>query len=318
MSRAFHSIALLAAWALLSLGALGAAGSAEARSTIKKSDLRFDLSPLSRAARASLKKIDVLLLTDENLYLVWKLEKRPKLADVIVVACSPACLSTDVLGALADWAKGGGGLFLEASAAYMASRFLLPEGYFLEPVYLDVARDRGYAWLDPRSPLTTNVRQIRNELWCSRDGRGRLRLRSTSEPERSLEKALFDLGETCLPVLTWNPQPRDATPETSAFGNPADSADGTAVTSGDVLETAPEDGPAPAADGTVTALEAGMPVLFVSTYEGARVVWYAHDFRARSDDCSPEYDDLRLWSNLVHWLARREPAGHSPDSSSAR
>lgn len=312
MSRAFHSIALLAAWALLSLGALGAAGSAEARSTIKKSDLRFDLSPLSRAAKASLKKIDVLLLTEENLHRVWKLEKRPKLADVIVVACSPACLSTDVLEALADWAKGGGGLFLEASASYMASRFLLPEGYFLEPVYLDVARDRGYAWLDRRSPLTSNVRQIRNELWCSRDGRGRLRLRSASEPERSLEKALFDLGETCLPVLTWNVLPRDATPATSAFGNPADSADGTAVTSGDVLETAP------AADATVTALEEGMPVLFASTYEGARVVWYAHDFRPRSDRCSPEYDDVRLWSNLVHWLARREPAGHSPDSSSAR
>jgi hypothetical protein len=33
-------------------------------------------------------------------------------------------------------------------------------------------------------------------------------------------------------------------------------------------------------------------------------VWYAYDLDLKKK-CRPEYDDVRLWSNLMHWLAGR-------------
>ena len=277
MSGTVRRRTLVTLWALSVCAALGTARPAEAGSSIREYDLHFDLSALSRESRASLRKIDVLLLTDDNLEVVWRLAKRPRRADVIVVACSPRCLSSDVLEALADWAKGGRGLFLEASAAFMASPFLLPDGHLLEPLMRDLAT--GHSWLERGSPLNANVAQIGHELWCSRDGRGTLRPRSR-DPESGvdLETALLDSGEIFMPVISWSPE----RPE-HPFAAP----------------------------------EVREPVLLASTYGGARVVWYAQDFDLR-DDCAPRFDDVRLWSNLIHWLAGKEPPDHSAASSSAR
>ena len=258
MFKVVHSAALSACM-LLSLGAFCGPAPAEARSTIKKSDLRFDLTSLAPEVRASLKKIDVLLLTDDNYHAVWKLAKKPRRADVVVVACSPACLSTDVLEALADWSKGGGGLFLEASAAFQASAFLLPEGYFIEPANLGYAR--GQAWLENGGPLTSNIRQVRKELWCSRDGTGRLRLRSDAEDERSLERVLFELGETFLPVLSWSPAPRPGKPVTAVFDTPASEEDGAGAPEDDPADALEDGQPAAPGEGLPRAEDETLPVL---------------------------------------------------------
>lgn len=43
--------------------------------------------------------------------------------------------------------------------------------------------------------------------------------------------------------------------------------------------------------------------LFASTHQGARVVWFSGDIDFSNKKCPPQYDDVRLWSNLMHWLA---------------
>lgn len=99
------------------VGLLCLAISAEA-SQIQKAGLKFNLSVLSPEVRASLQDIDVLVLTEKNLELVWKLSEQPDLADVVVVTCSPSCHSSDVLEALADWARDGRGSFIGPSAQF--------------------------------------------------------------------------------------------------------------------------------------------------------------------------------------------------------
>jgi hypothetical protein len=51
-------------------------------------------------------------------------------------------------------------------------------------------------------------------------------------------------------------------------------------------------------------LVSSRPILLATSYRGARVVWYADDLDMKRK-CRPEYDDVRLWSNLMHWLAGR-------------
>lgn len=51
---------------------------------------------------------------------------------------------------------------------------------------------------------------------------------------------------------------------------------------------------------------AGGLVLFASTSQKARVAWYSRDFQIGQDKCQPKYDDMRLWANVLHWLANRE------------
>ncbi len=280
MPRVAHRSTLISLWTILSFGAFCALASPEDTRKIGKSDLRFDLSSLAPESRATLEKIDVLLLDDANIQRVWKLGTRYTSPDVVVVSCSPRCLSTDIFEALASWAKDGHGLFLEASASFMASRFLLPEDYFIEPDYLTFAT--GHSWLESGSPLTTHVFQIKKELWCARNGKGRLRIHSRSLGEDNLERALLDLGEAFIPTLSWNPRAGVAmTYDAAAFESSMSV----------MLESSPRD--------------ETMPILFASTYQGARIVWYAYDFRTK-EDCLPEFDDVRMWSNLIHWLAGEE------------
>lgn len=56
--------------------------------------------------------------------------------------------------------------------------------------------------------------------------------------------------------------------------------------------------------GDPRTLASSRPILLATSYQGARVVWYAYDLDMRKP-CGPEYDDVRLWSNLMHWLAGR-------------
>jgi hypothetical protein len=53
-------------------------------------------------------------------------------------------------------------------------------------------------------------------------------------------------------------------------------------------------------------------LVFASAYQGARVVWYSEDVDF-SKECQPQYDDVRLWSNLMHWLAGEKSGdGNTP------
>ncbi len=275
---------------LLCLGLL-AAGPADGRKP-PKAEYLFDLSVLHPEVRASLRQIKVLLLHEKNLDLVWKLEQKPELADVVLVTCSPACHSTDVLEALAGWArKGGGGLFIGPSALFQASRFLLPEEFFVEPTYLDIPA--GHSWLAKDTPLTENVQQVHHELWCSRDGTGslRLHLRADLEPEWSedgpqIEWYVDDEQEE-PPAEEWQEEP------------PLELLPGPE----DVLQPILTWGRFPD-HGDRTALAASRPILLATSYQGARAVWYAYDLDV-GNKCRPQYDDVRLWSNLMHWLAGR-------------
>ncbi len=248
---------------LMALGMLCVAEPALGRK-VEKATMMFDLEVLSPEVRASLEEIDVLLLDEKNLELVWKLEQQPDLADVVVVACSPACHSSDVLEALASWARDGRGLFIGPSAQYQASRFLLPENFFIEPSRLELPIGR--TWLAEGTPLTENVQTVHHELWCSRDGTGTLKIRLRPEPDEEWpEELLTGPGELLEPLLTWGSfQP----------------------------------------GGELRTLLASSPVLLATAYEGARVVWHAYDLDFKNR-CRPEYDDVRLWSNLMHWLAGR-------------
>ncbi len=253
---------VLALLALLCL--LCPAGSAAGGGKIKKAGLLFNLEVLNPETRASLEDINILLLHEDNLHLVWELELKPDLADVVIVACSPACHSSDILEALANWAKAGRGLFIGPTAQYQASRFLLPEDFFIEPTYLELPSGR--SWLATDSVLTDNVQQVHHELWCSRDNTGSLKIRLRPEPDEEWpEELLTGPGELLEPVLTWG--------RFRPGGDPR-------------------------------VLVSSRPILLATLYQGARVVWYAHDL-AMNKKCRPEYDDVRLWSNLMHWLADR-------------
>ncbi len=290
------------------------AGSAEGRK-LPKAKYLFDLSVLNPEVRASLEEIKVLLLHEENLDLVWKLERKPELADVVLVTCSPACHSSDVLEALANWAKaGGGGLFLGPSALFQASRFLLPEEIFIDPDSMEIPS--GHSWLAQDSPLTENVQQVHHELWCSRNGTGSLRLHLRGAPAAALRVAgepeelpedewqiewQTDGGPDEGTVGEWPEEPPPADP------SPADPEEELAVE----LLTGPEDMLQPVLTwgrfpdrGARTALAASRPILLATSYQGARAVWYAYDLETRKP-CRPLYDDVRLWSNLMHWLAGR-------------
>ncbi len=229
---------------------------------IQAAGLRFDLEVLNPEVRASLESIEVIVLNERNLDLVWRLAEEPGLADVVVVACSPACHSSDVLEALAEWARGGRGLFIGPSATYQASHFLLPESFFVEPTYLELPRGR--TWLAADTALTENVQKVHHELWCSRDGTGSLKIRLPGPPEEWPEELLTGPDELLEAVLTWG-HFRAGGPRT---------------------------------------LVSSRPILLASSYRGARVVWYAYDLDMKKK-CRPEYDDVRLWSNLMHWLAGR-------------
>ena len=261
--------ALVVLWTVCCL--LWAAGPAAAREKkrekkrekeIATAGLRFDLDVLNPEIRASLEGIDVLVLGEDNLELVWRLAEEPGLADVVVVACSPACHSSDVLEALADWARQGRGLFIASSAVYQASSFLLPGSFFVDSTHLELPQGR--SWLAADSPLTENVHQVHHELWCSRDGTGSLEIRLPGPPEDWPEELLTGPGELLEAVLTW----------------------------GRFRPDSPR------------ALVRSRPILLASAYQGARVIWYAYDFDMETK-CRPEYDDVRLWSNLMHWLAGR-------------
>jgi len=43
--------------------------------------------------------------------------------------------------------------------------------------------------------------------------------------------------------------------------------------------------------------------LVTSRYQHARVAWFSGDINFANKGCQPQYDDVRLWSNLMHWLA---------------
>jgi hypothetical protein len=249
---------------LLTLAVL-AAGPAAARYGIEKASLDFDLEVLAPEQRESLEDIRVLFLDDDNLETVWKLRKKPHLVDVIVVSCSPKCLSSDVLEAVAEWAKLGHGVFLGAPALYPASRFLLPRGHFVKPQELELPS--GHWWLERDNSLTENVGLVRHELWCSRDNTRTLRLRFEDPlaPDTA-EAALHDADEIFLPLVSWKRHLRDE----------------------DTKRIIPQ---------------ARRHVMLASTFQGARVIWYAYDLDPEKEKCQPQYDDVRLWSNLVHWLA---------------
>ncbi len=248
----------------MALAVLCLAGSASGRQKIENSDKLFDLDVLNPEVRASLEDIDILLLHEKNLDQVWELEQQPDLADVVVVACSPACHSSDVLEALANWAKEGRGLFIGPSAQYQASRFLLPANFFIEPTYLELPSGR--SWLATDNPLTHNVQQVHHELWCSRDGTGSLKIRLRPDSDQAWPvELLTGPGEILEPVLTWG------------HFRPGND---------------------------LRVLVSSRPILLATSYQGARVVWYAYDLDMRKR-CRPEYDDVRLWSNLMHWLAGR-------------
>ncbi|MEE8525446.1 MAG: hypothetical protein V3T72_16030 [Thermoanaerobaculia bacterium] len=253
---------------LLAFGLLSIAGPAAGRGGIEKASFDFDLEVLAPEHRASLEAIRVLFLEDDNLETVWKLQEQPDLVDVIVVSCSPKCLSSDVLEAVAEWAKLGHGVFLGAPALYPASRFLLPEGHFVKPHELEIPT--GHWWLARDSPLTENVGQVRHELWCSRDNTSTLGL-GFDDPLSpvSAEAALADASETFLPLVSWKRHLRDD-------------------------------------DEKMLVPQARRHVMLASTYQGARVIWYAYDLDPEKKKCQPQYDDVRLWSNLVHWLAAGE------------
>ncbi len=52
--------------------------------------------------------------------------------------------------------------------------------------------------------------------------------------------------------------------------------------------------------------------LLSSTYQRARVVWYSGDVNFSTKKCQPQYDDVRLWSNLMHWLAGEDSGTKEP------
>jgi hypothetical protein len=253
---------------LLLLSLLPAASSAASRDGIEKASLDFDLEVLAPEQRANLEEIRILFLDDDNLETVWRLQTEPGLVDVIVVSCSPKCLSSDVLEAVAGWAKLGHGVFLGAPALYPASRFLLPQGHFVKPQELELPS--GHWWLERDNPITENVGLIRHELWCSRDNTSTLSLGFEEPPAPvSAETALLDASETFLPLVSWKRHLRDD----------------------DERRIVPQ---------------ARRHVMLASTFQGARVIWYAYDLDPEKKKCQPQYDDVRLWSNLVRWLAYGE------------
>ncbi len=262
------ALASLLALAVLAAPALGRGG-------IEKASLDFDLEVLAPEHRTSLESIRVLFLEEDNLETVWKLQEDPSLVDVIVVSCSPKCLSSDVLEAVAEWAKLGHGVFLAEPALYPASRFLLPQGHIIKPRELELPV--GHWWVERDNPLTENVGQVRHELWCARDNTRTLEL-EFEDPLAPVtaEAALVDAGETFLPLVSWKRHLRDE-------------------------------------DERMIIPQARRHVMLASTFEGARVIWYAYGVdpeklktRKQKKKCQPHYDDVRLWSNLVHWLAHGE------------
>ncbi len=282
----------------LAIGLLCAAGPAEGRKLPKAKNL-FDLSVLNPEVRESLEQIEVLLLHEKNLDMVWKLEQQPDLADVVLATCSPECHSSDVLEALASWSKqGGGGLFIGPTALFQASRFLFPESFFLDPVYEEIAS--GHSWLAADTPLTENVQQVHHELWCSRDGTGSLRIHLRGELERI--RAENDL-QADPPRDDWlEDPPEDDWLEDPPEGDPQEEWPEQLLTGpGELLQPVLTWGRFPRG-GDRRALEASRPILLATSYQGARVVWYAYELETRKK-CRPRYDDVRLWSNLMHWLA---------------
>lgn len=271
LRRAPRATACLVLCAALLAAAPAVAKRVSAKRHVQPADMGFDLTVLNPAYRDSLQDIRVLFLDENNLELVWRLASEPGLADVIVVSCSPKCLSSDVLEELAAWARLGHGLFLGAPAIYPASRFLLPAGYFIEPDYFEIPI--GFTWVEKAEPFADNVGLLRHELWCSRTGTGTLDFGHRDEElgvETHPEAALVDLDEVFTPVVSWKRYLRDED---------------------DLKRVVPQE---------------RRTVMLATTWEGARVVWYAYDLeRKRLKDCEPHFDDVRLWSNLVHWLAGR-------------
>lgn len=229
-------------------------------------DLGMPLEPLAPAIRESLREIEVVRIGDGSIDAVWDLEASSP-QGVLLLECSPEALSTSRMEQIAAWAKGGRGIIIQSPQLQLSS-YLLPP-----PHYLEVDFSEGGWELDQNSKLLLGVRSLSNPLWCADlssdvlSGSASLRFRRMRRGPGITYSAPYEIVKDIDSIFSANNE--EIIP---IIWGPYDSGEETFV-------------------------------LFASTFQGSRVLWFAGRIDVENKGCQPKFDDAMLWANLMHWLA---------------